>query len=98
MELKTLRCFLEIANERSISRAAKKLGISQPTLSRQLSALEQEFGHQLYSRNYEGVQLTEHGIVLQRYAQTIISLVDKTEQEMKLPANSVAGTVRIGAG
>lgn len=98
MELRALRYFLEIAGERSISKAAKKLGVSQPTLSRQLSALEQEFGHELYTRNYEGIQLTEYGIVLQRNAQTLVALADRTEQEMSLPANSIAGTVRIGAG
>lgn len=50
MELRTLEYFLAVAREGNISNAAKALHITQPTLSRQLSSLEKEFGRELYTR------------------------------------------------
>lgn len=98
MELRTLKYFLAVAQEGNISNAAKLLHVSQPTLSRQLAALEKEFGRELYTRGRDGIELTEHGVILQHYANSIVSLSDKAESEMAMPAKSVKGTVHIGAG
>ena len=98
MELRTLRYFLSVVEEGNISNAAKALHLTQPTLSRQMAALEDEFGRQLYTRTHKGIQLTEAGIILQRHAESIVALADKAEEDMKLPGESVSGPVHIGAG
>lgn len=98
MELRTLKYFLALANEGGVSNAAKALHITQPTLSRQLSSLEKEFGRQLYNRTHKGIELTEEGVILQRYAESIVDLADKAEKDIALPTKTVSGTVHIGAG
>lgn len=98
MELRTLEYFLAIAREGSISDAAKSLHVTQPTLSRQLAALEQEFGRQLYTRSHKGIELTDHGIMLQRYAASIVDLANKAVADMKPADSEIRGTVHIGAG
>ncbi|MDO4890891.1 MAG: LysR family transcriptional regulator [Coriobacteriaceae bacterium] len=98
MELRTLKYFLAVAEEGNISNAAKLLHVSQPTLSRQLASLEQEFGRELYTRGRSGIELNEHGLILQHYANSIVSLSEKAEAEMSMPAKSVRGTVHIAAG
>ena len=98
MELRTLEYFLAVAREGSITDAAKALHVTQPTLSRQLAALETEFGRQLYTRSHRGIELTDHGIMLQRYARSIVDLANKASEDM-MPADSeVRGVVHIGAG
>ncbi|MDO4400990.1 MAG: LysR family transcriptional regulator, partial [Coriobacteriia bacterium] len=96
--LRTLKYFLAVAEEGNISNAAKLLHVSQPTLSRQLASLEQEFGRELYTRGRNGIELNEHGLILQHYANSIVSLSEKAEAEMSMPAKSVRGTVHIAAG
>ena len=98
MELRTLKYFLAVIQEGNISNAAKSLHLTQPTLSRQLSSLEDELGCQLYIRTHNGIQLTEAGIILQRHAESIVALAEKAEEDLKLPGDSVAGPVHIGAG
>lgn len=98
MELRTLKYFLTVIQEGSISNAAKALGVTQPTLSRQLAALEDELGKQLYNRTHKGIVLTEQGVILQRYAQSIVALADKAEAEISLPAQTISGTVHVAMG
>ena len=98
MELRTLKYFLAVAEEGNISNAAKRLHISQPTLSRQLASLEKEFGRELYTRGRDGIELSEHGIILLNYATSIVSLADKAQEDMAMPAKSVKGVVHIAAG
>ena len=62
MELRTLKYFLAVAQEGNITNAAKRLHVTQPTLSRQLADLEKELGRQLYTRGHGGVELTERDI------------------------------------
>ena len=91
MELRTLRYFVTVVREGSITAAAKSLHVTQPTLSRQLAALEDELGHLLYQRNRKGIELTEQGVILRRYAESILALADKAEEEIALPTHSIAG-------
>ena len=97
MELRVLRYFLTVAQEESFSRAAEKLHLSQPTLSRQLKDLEEEFGKQLLIREPRRILLTEDGQLLRRRAEEILSLVDKTTGEL-LHNEEISGDIRIGAG
>lgn len=98
MEIRVLKYFLAVAREGSFSHAAKALHVTQPTLSRQLSALEDELGRRLFSRGKTGVVLTEQGVMLRRYAESIVGLAEKAEEEISIPAKSVSGSVHIAAG
>lgn len=101
MELRVLQYFLAIAREQSIVRAAESLHLSQPTLSIQIKAMEEELGKQLLIRGTKGsrkVTLTEEGMILRKRAEEILNLVHKTEREISLSDEVVMGDVYIGAG
>lgn len=98
LETRLLKYFLTVAQEGSISNAAKVLHVTQPTLSRQIAALEEELDRQLFIRSSKGLELTEHGIILRRYAEEIVALADKAVEEVSLPAQSVSGVVHIAVG
>lgn len=98
MELRTLRYFLALAQEGTISNAAKALHVTQPTLSRQLADLERSFGKQLFERGAKRIVLTEDGSRLRTYAESIVELADKAEAELAQPDKAVAGDVFIGCG
>ncbi len=98
MELRTLRYFLTVLQEGSITNASKRLHVTQPTLSRQLSELERELGRSLYTRSHSGVTPTEHGAMLAKYAESIVDLAEKAEGDVKLPSMTVSGSVHIGCG
>ena len=68
MEIRVLRYFLVTAREQNITKAAELLHITQPTLSRQLAALEEELGTSLFIRGNKKITLTEKGILLKRRA------------------------------
>ena len=98
MELRTLRYFQALAQEGSITNAARVLQVTPPTLSRQLAALEDELGRQLYTRSSRGVELTDRGVMLARYADSILGLAEKATREIALPEQSVGGTVHVAVG
>lgn len=101
MEIRVLEYFLAVAREQNITAAAEALHISQPALSRQLKNLEEELGKQLLIRGVKGsrkVLLTEEGMILRKRAEEILSLVQKTEKEITLSDEAIAGNVFIGAG
>lgn len=98
MELRTLKYFLTVLQEGSITNAAKRLHITQPTLSRQLAELEQSLGRQLYNRSNKGIIPTEHGAMLAEYAENILALAEKAEADVSLPAKTVSSSVHIGLG
>ena len=80
MEFRILKYFLTVAKEESFSRAAEKLHLSQPTLSRQIKDLEDEYGKQLLIRAPRRISLTEDGILLRQRAEEILSLVEKPKE------------------
>ena len=98
MELRVLNYFLVVAREENFTRAAEKLHLSQPTLSRQLHDLEEEYGKQLLIREPRHVSLTKDGMLLRKRAEEILSLVAKTESELLSKENNISGDIRIGAG
>ena len=98
MELRVLHYFLTVAREGNFSRAAEKLHLSQPTLSRQIKDMEDEYGKMLLIREPRRVLLTEDGELLRRRAEEILSLVEKTEGELLSNDRSISGDIRIGAG
>lgn len=98
MEIRVLEYFLAVAREQNISRAAEHLHITQPTLSRQLKELENEFGKQLLIRGKRKVSLTEDGTRFRKMADEIVSLAKRAEIEMKKSADTPAGDIYIGTG
>lgn len=98
MEIRVLRYFLAVAREEGINRAAEVLHITQPTLSRQLSQLEDEVGVKLFHRGAKKITLTNEGILLRRRAEEILSLVDRTERELMEQDELVEGRIVIGGG
>ncbi len=98
MELRLLRYFLTVAKEQSFTKAAEQLHITQPTLSRQMTALEDELGITLFLRNGKRNTLTDEGILLKRRALEILNLAEKTLKELKGKEDVVEGTITIGCG
>ena len=98
MELRVLQYFLAVTREQSISGAAESLHLSQPTLSRQLKDMEDELGKQLMIRGNRKITLTEEGMILRKRAEEILDLVQKTEQEITISDDIIAGDIYIGAG
>ncbi len=90
--------FLAVAREQSITAAAEFLHLTQPTLSRQLKELEDEFGKQLFVRGKRKVTLTEDGVYFRKKAEEIVTLARRTEAEMKNTDRTIVGDVYIGAG
>lgn len=97
MELRVLRYFLMAAREENITRAAEKLHVTQPTLSRQLMQLEEELGTPLFHRNNHRIVLTEDGMLLKRRAQELLELAEKTRREFQ-SREELTGEIAIGCG
>lgn len=98
MEIRVLRYFLAVVEEGGINRAAEVLHITQPTLSRQLSQLEEEIGVKLFHRGARRITLTNEGVLLKRRAEEILALVDRTEQELIEQEEQIEGSIVIGGG
>lgn len=98
MEFRVLTYFLTVAREKNFSRAADILCITQPTLSRQLAELEDELGVKLLDRGKRHTTLTEAGILLQKRAEEITSLTQRTQQEFQQFKEEIAGDIYIGCG
>lgn len=92
-----LKYFYQVANSGSFSRAAEELFISQPALSRQIAALEEELGLQLFSRQGRRPVLTDAGRRLFNYAEKIMELNREAEKEMFELKDLTTGEVTIGA-
>ena len=96
MDLRSLKYYTVVAQELNITRAAEKLNMSQPPLSNQLKALEEELGVTLLIRGKRHLQLTEAGNLLLRRANQILELADKTRQELTDLKDGLSGTISIG--
>lgn len=98
MEFRVIRYFLAVAREENITKAAEKLHLTQPTLSRQLRELEEELGTELFVRGKRRTTLTEAGILFKTRAEEIMSLEERTRNEFAHLGEAVAGDVYIGCG
>ena len=97
MELRVLNYFLMVAREENITKAARLLHVTQPTLSRQIAQLEEELGVKLFRRGNHNILLTDEGMLLKRRAQELVSLAEKTKRELSHD-EQVNGVVSIGSG
>ncbi len=96
MELRELEHFVAIAREGNMSKAAEKLHVSQPVLSKQMKALETELGKKLFHRVASGLVLTDEGMLLRKRAEDILGIVTKTTSEFQEMDNIMGGEVYVG--
>ncbi|MBR1397981.1 MAG: LysR family transcriptional regulator [Selenomonadaceae bacterium] len=96
MEIRVLEYFVEAAREKNISRAAEKLHVSQPAVSKQLKQLEEELGKKLFRRSIYQIELTTEGEIFKRRAEDILEMVHKTKVEFETMENAIAGEIHIG--
>ena len=97
METTLLRAFIETADAGSLSRAARQLAISQPSLTVQIQRLEAHLGTPLFDRHGRGVTLTEAGKALYPRARRILDDVRDTEETIRRERADGAGTLSVGA-
>lgn len=95
MELRHLRYFVCVADEQNIGRAALRLHISQPPLTRQIQQLEEQLGAQLFRRTSRGVELTHAGRVLYDDARNILALSDRAAERASKAAQGLLGRVDV---
>ena len=82
MTLHQLKIWTTIARRLSITKAAAELRIKQPSVSQQIKLLEKEFGLKLYNVNRRGIEVTQAGRVVLKYAKRILSQVDSLEKQL----------------
>ena len=96
MDLRHLRYFQAVAEELSFSRAAQRLNIAQPALSRAVQELEEELGVRLIDRNRRTIRLTPAGEVLLRETGLIFENLDDTLRKVRRTASGEDGELRLG--
>ncbi len=96
MELRHLRYFVAIAEERSFTRAAERLWVAQPGLSTQIRRLESELGTQLFERHTRGVDLTDAGEVFLERARTALAAAEAALSTVRDLEEGLVGSVRLG--
>src|SRR5882757_5226187 len=93
MELRHLRYFIAVAEEGHITRAAERLGMQQPPLSRQIKAIEREMDVQLFRRKARGVELTDAGRALYDNARVVLSQFDHAIETTRRIARGEQGRI-----
>ena len=97
MEIRVLRYFLTVVREESITKASEVLHITQPTLSRQLSQMEEEIGVKLFERGSRKINLTNEGILLRRRAKKSCSSWTKRKKSWQSRTNRWRGRFPLAA-
>ena len=95
MELRHLRYFLTVCEEMNFTKAAERLAIAQPPLSRQIKDLEEELGTALFIREHHVLRLTDEGIRFRSYANRIVSLADRSVEDIREMNTGLQGTIYI---
>jgi DNA-binding transcriptional LysR family regulator len=95
MDIRRLRYFVAVAEERSISRAARRLHLAQPPLSAQLHSLERELGVVLFTRHRRGVELTEAGVELAHHARRLLGDIDAVTDAVRGVGEGASGRLTL---
>lgn len=96
MELRQLRHFVAVVDCANLSRAAERVAISQPALTRSIKTLEDLLGVELVERKPRGVTPTEAGLALYRHAQIVLNAAQRLTREVRELESGAAGTVHVG--
>ena len=96
MEMRQLRYFVALAEELNFGRAANRLHISQPPLTRQIQQLEEELGVRLFLRTPKGVELTTAGTLLLEDAANILALMQRAQERTQLAGSGHLGRIDVG--
>jgi len=96
MELRHIRYFLAVAEEMNFTKAAEKLCIAQPPLSRQIMDLEDELGVSLFNRKKHALSLTDEGELFKQYAIQVLDLVEHSTSEVKELKHGLQGMLNLG--
>lgn len=96
MDIRRLKTFLAVCETGSISRAAERLHLSQPALTRRIQELEHEYDAVLFERAKSGMTLTDEGLLIQAHARQILNLENALRRELESSGDGLAGLVRIG--
>lgn len=96
MDLRRLSYFVAVAEERHLGRAAQRLHLSQPPLTRQIKALEVEVGAQLFERTARGMALTHAGEILLRDARNIFGMVNQAADRAHRAGRGKVGRIDVG--
>ena len=96
MEIKQMQYFLCLAEEKNVTRAARRLNIVQPALSMQIARLEAELGQKLFDRSVHGMTLTSAGETLLRLTAPIVRDAEYARQEMAQLGGRISGRVSVG--
>ena len=97
MNERKLRIFYEVAKELNMTRVAKKMYISQPSISQSIRELEEELGVKLFDRISRKLYLTSEGKLFLNYARRILNLYDESLEKIKETINLEKGKLNIGA-
>jgi LysR family cyn operon transcriptional activator len=97
MELRHLRYFVNVAEQGSVSRAARHVHVSQPALSRQIRDLEAELGVRLFDRVGRRIELTAHGEDLLRASRDVLAQAESLRERARALAGGIVGVLRVGA-
>jgi len=97
-KLDAYRIFNEVAKQKSFSKAAKVLYMTQPAVSQTIMNLEQELGTRLFTRTSKGVALTNDGQLLYEYISSAVSLIEMGEKKLSESRNLMFGEMKIGVG
>jgi LysR family transcriptional regulator, transcriptional activator of the cysJI operon len=96
LENPRLKVFRVVAEQLSFRKAAEKLFLTQPAVTLQIKALEEDLGVRLFDRAAGRVSLTSQGEILLRYAQEIAAIVAKADQELAAADRGSSGTLELG--
>lgn len=96
MDIKTLKYFLTIAEEGNITKAAERLHMSQPPLSKQIKQLEDELGVCLFIRGKKFIQLTEAGVFLKKRSEELVATFGMLERQIKEYQDGRKGHIQLG--
>ena len=97
MELRHIRYFMAVAEELNFTKAAEKLHMAQPPLSRQIQDLEKELGAQLFHRTPHMLKLTEEGVLFSQYAVQILELARRSAEGIRELHTGLTGTLYLAS-
>lgn len=98
IRLDLYKIFDKVAKQKSFSKAAKELYMTQPAVSQAIMQLEEELNTRLFTRTPRGVVLTDEGKILYEYTNSAISLINRGEEKLRDSKNLSRGELKIGVG